>query len=39
MWDAFERMKMYDDPTLDKKSVEKIMKDIGYGDENNQNDV
>jgi hypothetical protein len=34
IWDAFERIKTYYYPTLDKKkSVEKIIKDISYGNE------
>lgn len=34
IWDAFERIKTYYYPTLDKKkSAEKIIKDISYGNE------
>lgn len=35
IWDAFERIKTYYYPTLDKKkSVERIIEDISYGNEN-----
>lgn len=38
IWDAYERIKTYYYPSLDKKkSVEKIIEDISYGNENIKN--